>query len=83
MADDQASATWQQATQEPRTRLENNPMDNLEEKIEPLIEPALAYGSDTMAALQKQFAETEYNIRTLLKNIARISATQGVPPSDS
>lgn len=46
-------------------------------------QPALAYGPQTMARLEKQFSDSGYNIRTLLKNIAVTAATKGVPTPDS
>jgi hypothetical protein len=45
-------------------------------------QPALAYGPQTMASLEKQFVDSGYNIRLLLKNIAVTAAQRGVP-SDS
>ncbi len=46
-------------------------------------QPALAYGPETMTKLEKQFSDSGYNIRALLKNIATTSATKGVPTLDS
>lgn len=46
-------------------------------------QPVLAYGPGTMAKLEKQFADSGYNIRALLKNIATAAATKGVSQKNS
>ncbi len=46
-------------------------------------QPALAYGPDTMTKLEKQFTDSGYDIRALLKNIATTASTKGVPTPDS